>query len=70
MYNDNLASKGKRYLQKIIEKYYEGILDDDLLEDVKKQQLQDILEEATPNELKSTTAFYYYYFLYFNLALQ
>ena len=40
LYNDNFASKGKRYLKKIIEKYYEGILDDDdLSEDVKKQQL-------------------------------
>ena len=51
-----MASKGKRYLKKIIEKYYEGIIaDDDLSEDVKKQQLQDILAEVTHNEGKSTT---------------
>ena len=43
LYNNNLASKGKSYLKKIIEKYCEGILDDDVSEDVKKQQLQNIL---------------------------
>ena len=57
LYNDNLVSKGKSYLKNIVEKYYEGILDDDdLSEDVKKQQLQDILAEVTPNEGKSATA--------------
>ena len=43
LYNNNLASKGKSYLKKIVEKYCEGILDDDVSEDVKKQQLQNIL---------------------------
>ena len=58
LYNDNLASKGKKYLRKMFEKYYEGILDDDdLLEDVKKQELQNILAEVTPNEEKSITDF-------------
>ena len=57
LYNNNLGSKGKRYLKKTIEKYYEEILDDDdLSENVMKQQLQDdILPEVTHNEGKSTT---------------
>ena len=37
---------------------YQGTLDDDdLSETVEKQQLQDILVEVTPKEVKSTTAF-------------
>ena len=52
-----MASKGKRYLKKIIEKYCEGILDyDGLSENVNKQQLRGIIADVTPTEGKSTTA--------------
>lgn len=48
--NNNLGNKGKRHLKKIIERYCEGILDDDdLSDDVKKP-------EVTHNDGKSTTA--------------
>ena len=57
LYNNNLASKGKRYLKKTIEKYCEGILDyDGLSENVNKQQLRGIIADVTPTEGKSTTA--------------
>ena len=48
LYNDNLTSTGKRYLKKTIEKYYEEIFDDNnLSDDAKTQQLQEILKSTT-----------------------
>ena len=57
LHNGNFASKRKRYLKKVTEKYDIEILDNsELSQDVTKLQLQDILAEATPYELKSATA--------------
>ena len=55
MDNDNFAIKDKRYSKKVIEKYYIEFLDDGELSQDVMRQLQDILAEATPYEVKSTT---------------
>lgn len=55
MDNDNFASKDKRYSKKVIEKYYIEFLEDGELSQDVMRQLQNILAEATPYEVKSTT---------------
>ena len=55
MDNDNFAIKDKRYSKKVIEKYYIEFLDDGELPQDVMRQLQDILAEATPYKVKSTT---------------
>ena len=55
MDNDNFAIRDKRYSKKVIEKYYIEFLDDGELSQDVMRQLQDILAEATPYEVKSTT---------------
>ena len=55
MDNDNFASKDKRYSKKVIEKYNIEFLEDGELSQDVMRQLQNILAEATPYEVKSTT---------------